>query len=370
MRTVVPGQRQFPGEVVRVPDALVEALGAERAQEVRGVPGEEDPSDAPAAGQPVVDRVDAGVQEFVRRCRAVGPPGQGLPDPGHQLLGRDQVLARRQQPVEAPHPVRQGTSGDLAGRGAGRAPWRCSMKQRLVGPGEFRTQCRDGVSFDRRTAREADVLELADRGAGAVTADQITATPPGALGAAGVGGHARGFLFDAVEAAVHGDPGQALAGQGGAQSAGQHVLGDVQGSGSGLALGVRGVRSALEDDLAHHLLAPHRPPSGPVDAGFGERYAGQPLDEGGGVLAQDDGARQARFVLARSFVEDHGGHFLTCQSEGEREPDGPRSDDDHRVHGAAPPARGGVPRDMGEQEGGAGCTITERMQQIAGACVK
>ena len=100
----------------------------------------------------------------------------------------------------------------------------------------------------------------------------------------------------------------------------------------------------------------------------------------GAVVVSSDGvvvghgyhhrAGEALLVLPRSLVEDHGRHLLPRQREGEREPHGPRSDDDHRVHGAAPPARRDVPADVGEQKVGAGCTITERMQPIAGACVK
>jgi len=47
------------------------------------------------------------------------------------------------------------------------------MEQRLTLPRKFRPQRRHGVSLDRGAPREADVLELADRGAGAVAADQI-----------------------------------------------------------------------------------------------------------------------------------------------------------------------------------------------------
>jgi hypothetical protein len=232
------------------------------------------------------------------------------------------------------------------------------VQQRFLGPGEFGAQRGDGVPLDGRTAGEADVLQLADGGAGAVAADQVTAAPPGALGAAGTGGDAGRLLLDAVEPAVHGDPHQPFIGQCRAQGAGQDVLGDVHG------------RRVVEGDLAHHLLAPHRPPSGPTAARLPDRQSGQTLHQGGAVLAQDDGACQAGFVLAGSLVENDRRHLLTCQCQGEREPDGPRSDDDHRVHGVVPPARSDVPGDACEQEVGAGCTITERMQPIAGACVK
>jgi hypothetical protein len=194
----------------------------------------------------------------------------------------------------------------------------------------------------------------------AVATDQVTAAPPGAPGAAGAGRHARGLLLEAVQAAVHGDLDEGFAGDGRAQGLRQDVLRDVQGSGPGV----------VEGDLTHHLLAPHRPPSGPAGTRPGQRRTGETFREGRGVLAQDDGARGTRLVLARPFVQDDARHLLARQCQGERESDGSRSDDDHRVHGAAPPARGDDVEDEGEQEGGAGCTITERMQPIAGACVK
>lgn len=229
MRPVVPGQGEFPGEVVGVLEALVEALRAERPEAVRRVPGEKDPAGAPAAGQPVVHGVDSGVEEFVRRCRAARPAGQGLPDAGHKEFGSDQVLARRQQPVQAPHALGERAGGDLPGGRAGRPPRRHPVQQRPVLPGEFRAQGGDRVALDRRTAREADVLELAHGGTRAVAADQVTAAPPGAFGAAGVGGDARGLLLDRVQTAVGDELDQSLLGQGGAQGAGQDVLREVQG---------------------------------------------------------------------------------------------------------------------------------------------
>lgn len=89
------------------------------------------------------------------------------------------------------------------------------MQQRLVGPRKFRAQRGHGVSLHRRTAGEADVQEFAHGRARAVAADQVTAAPPGALGAAGVGGDARGLLFERVETVVHGDLHQPLAREGG-----------------------------------------------------------------------------------------------------------------------------------------------------------
>ncbi len=234
------------------------------------------------------------------------------------------------------------------------------MQQGLVLPGEFGAQGGDGVTFHRGAAGEADVLELAHGGARAVAADQVTAAPPGAGGAPGVGGDAGPFLLQGVEPAVHGDLDEPFVLQGRAQGTGEDVLGDVQGSGLGV----------LEGHLVRHLLAPHRPPSGPTETRVVEGQAGQPLHQRGGVLAQHDRAGGPGLVLARPLVEDHARYVLTRQRQRQREPDGPRSDDDHRVHGAALPARVTSGRTWGEQEGGAGCTITERMQPIAGACVK
>ncbi|GAA3216189.1 hypothetical protein GCM10020256_18290 [Streptomyces thermocoprophilus] len=196
---------------------------------------------------------------------------------------------------------------------------------------------------------------------GAVAADQKTAAPPGAPGAAGVGGDTGGFLLDGVQTAVDGDLDQRFTGQRGAQHARDDVLSDVQRA---------GVRVVVERDRACHLPAPHRPPSGPTRTGLLERHPGETFQQGGGVLVQHDGAGETGLVLAGALVEEHGRHLLTGQRQREREPDGPRPDDDHRVHGATPPARSGALRDMGEQKVGAGCTVTERMQPIAGACVK
>src|SRR5690606_35755657 len=143
----------------------------------------------------------------------------------------------------------------------------------------------------RGAAGEADVLEFAHGRARPVAADQVTAPPPGARRAARAGGDARGFLLYGVQPALHGGLHEPLADESLAQGVRQDVLGDVQGSGIAVA----------EGDLTHHLLAPHRPPSGPTDTGVRERYAGQPLKERGRVLAQDDGARRTGLVLARPF---------------------------------------------------------------------
>ena len=276
-------------------------------------------------------------------------------------------LPGRQQPVQPPHAVGERAGGDLAAGRAGRAPRGHAVQQRLAGPGEFRAQRGDGVPFDGRTAGEADVQQLADGGARAVAADQVTAAPPGAVGAAGVRGDARRLLFDGVETAVHGDLDEPLAGERVAQGAGQLVLGECSGAGGGQP--GRPEPEAMRRSRITCLRRIDRQPAQrePVVV---ERRPVEPLHEGGGVLAQHHGAGGPLFVLAGALVEDDGGHALAGQREGEREPDGPGADDDHRVHGAAPPARSGVLGDVREQAGGAGCAITERMQPIAGACVK
>ncbi len=282
------------------------------------------------------------------------------------------------------------------------------MQQRFAAPREFGAQGRDGVPLDGRAPRETDVLEFADGGARAVAADQVTPAPPGALGAPGVCRDARRVLFDAVQPALHRHLHQRLPGERRPQDAGQDVLGEVQGSGSG-GLGTAGLGGilgratprvldaperaavpapepaverapvsavgrllarALEHHPPHHLLPPHRPPAAPADARPGERRAGQAFDERGGVLAQHGGAGEPGFVLARAVVEDHGGDLLAGQRECQGQPHGPCADDDHRVHGAAPPAHDEVLGNGREQAGGAGCTITERMQPIAAVRVK
>ncbi len=199
------------------------------------------------------------------------------------------------------------------------------MEQRLVGPREFRAQCGDGVSFHRRTAGEADVLEFADGRAGAVAAHQVTAAPPGAGGPR---------VWAVTPDAPCSMPSRRLSTATLTSDSWASAVRRTSVS-SCWAMQRRRVGVA-EDDLARHLLAPHRPPSGPTETQPRQRCAGQPLDEGDGVLAQDDGPRGARFVLARPFVENDTGHLPPRQRQGEREPHGPRSGDDHRVHGATP----------------------------------
>ncbi|CAM5266967.1 Regulatory protein RecX [Streptomyces violaceorubidus] len=55
---------------------------AQRRPTAGRVPGEQHAADPPAAGEAVVDRVDAGVEEFVRRGRTVGRPSGEVRGPG------------------------------------------------------------------------------------------------------------------------------------------------------------------------------------------------------------------------------------------------------------------------------------------------
>nr|WP_307711230.1 hypothetical protein [Streptomyces sp. V4I23] len=350
---VVPGLRQLPGQVADVPQPLVDPLRAEGTEQMRGIAGEEGPVDAPAAGQPVVKGVDAGVDQLVRRGVAA-PARQGVPHPGHQRLRGDQFAARRQQPVQAPHAVRQGARDDLV---APRRPRRTAVQQRLAGPREFGAQGGHRMAFHRRTAGEADAEELADRRPGAVAADEMAAPPPGARGAAAVRGDAAAVLLQRVEAAVGDEPYEALLGDRVPQAAGERVLRDMQRSG----------REAVAERQVPHLLpAPHRPPARPTDAVVTQGAAAEPFHQGGRVRAQDDGAGGARLVLSVALVEHDGGDALGREGQGQGQADRARPDHDHRVHEVTPRARRVVRRSAE----GARCAITERMQLTAAACVK
>lgn len=238
------------------------------------------------------------------------------------------------------------------------------MQQRFTGPGKFRAQRGHGVSLDGRASREADVEQLAHRGARSVAAHQVTAAPPGVLGPARVGGQPARVLLQGVELALDRDLDEPFIGDGGAQGAGQHMLRHMQ----------RRRRLITERELPHQLLAAQRTPARPPRARLHvtERVTGEPLHEGRGVIAQDDGPRGPLLVLAGPFVEHDGGYGVTRESQGEREPRGPSADNDHRVHGAHSPVTRARESWTYVQEltVGARCTITERMQPIAGACVK
>ena len=99
----MPGQGQLPGQVVGVPQPLVEPLGAQRAQQMCRVPGEEGPADAPAPGQPVVHGVDPGVDQFVRRASSrPHQPASAARTRATSASGVTSSARGRQQPVDPP----------------------------------------------------------------------------------------------------------------------------------------------------------------------------------------------------------------------------------------------------------------------------
>lgn len=240
----VPDESEFPGEVAGVAQSLVDGGGAECAQQVRGVPGEQHPPRAPPPGEAVVDGVHAGVEEFVRRGRAVGPAREGGPDARHQRFGGDEFAAGRQQPVDPPAVAGERAGGDL---GAGAAPRRIAVQDLLAGERQRAADRGHGVPFDGGAAGEADVEEFADGGAGAVAADQVAAVPrrcarsAGGTGRAGGGGPAAragaggdpvAVLFDLLQAGAGDETGQRFAVERLTQGAGEGVLRQVEGAGS------------------------------------------------------------------------------------------------------------------------------------------
>lgn len=243
------------------------------------------------------------------------------------------------------------------------------MQQGLAGPGEFAAQRGDRVPFDGRPAREADVQQLADGRPGAVAADEVTPAPPRSVGAAGVGADAVLVLFEVGEPAAGDDLGELLAGQCGAQGAGERVLGEVdRRGGGGAGRVVRGARG--EGDAFDQAPAAHDAPGRPAGAGALQGVgAAEPADEGCGVRAEHGGTGGAGLLLAGGLVEDDGGDAEPGEGEGEREADRAGPDHDHRVHGVVPWGRWCV-RDMRKLAVGARCVITQRMQPTAAARVK
>ncbi len=289
-----------------------------------------------------MQRVHPGVEQLVRRCRAPAPHGQGVPDQGDEGVGRDELPAGREQPVQPPHPVGQRPGADLGHAGRGGA-----VQQGLAGPGEFGAQRGHGVPLDGGAAREADAEQLAHGGAGPVAADQVTPAPPGGLGAPGVRGDPALVLFEGVQFAVGDQLDQRMCGRGVAQPAREGVLRQVQGSLAVLEGDAPGVVGAA--------AAPHGAPGGEERPLVAQRRTAQSVDHGRGVLVQDDRTGRSGQVLAGSLVEHDAGHARPGQGQGQGQSDGPRADDDHRVHDAAPDVR---------------YVITERMQPTGGACVK
>lgn len=358
----MPGLCQFPGQVLGVPQPLVEPLRTQGAQQMCGVPGEEGPPDAPAPGQPVMQRVHARVQQFVRRGLAAAPAREGVPHPGDQGIGRDELAARRKQPVQPPCAVRQRPGGHLC---AAAAPRRQPVQHGLAGPGQLGAQRGDGMPLHRRTPREPDVQELAHGGPGAVAADQITPAPPRRVGLPGVHRDTGRVLLQGIDPAERCHLHQFLPGDRVPQPAHECMLRQMDRGRQPIT--VRGVLA--ERQFAHQLLAPHGPPAGPPDALVPERRAPEPFHQRRGVLTQHHRPGGTCLVLPRILVEKYARDALRGEGERQHQADRPGTDDDHRVHGATPWARA-VVRVVADVEASVRSAITERMQPTAGACVK
>ncbi len=324
----MPGLRQLPGEVLGVPQPLVEALGAEGAQQVCGVPGEERAPGPPAPGQPVVQGVHTGVQQFVGR-RLTAPSREGVADTGDQGVRGDEFAAWRKEPVQSPDAVGQRPGGDLR---TTRTPGRRPVQHGLARPGQLGAERGDRMPFDRRTAGEPDVQQLAHGGSRTVAAHQVTPAPPGRTGPPGVHRDTVLVLLQGVDPAErhHGD--QVLRGDRCPQPSGERVLGQMHGRGQR-----NGALLLTQRHGPHQLLTPHRPPAGPPQPLVVERRTAEPCHQVRRVLAQHDGASGAWFVAARSLVEQDGGDALGRECERQRQTYRPGADDDHRVHGVIPP---------------------------------
>ncbi len=394
---MVPGERQLPREVLGVQQPLVEPLGAQRAQEMGGVPGEEGAPAAPPAREAVVHGVNPGVQQRVRRDLPA-PRGERVVDPGQQGVGGDQRPVRGQRPVEPPDAVRQRTGRHLVA-----ARWR-PVQHGLAGPGQFGPERGDRVPLDRRPPGEAGAQQLADDRAGTVAADQVTPAPRGGVVAPGVHGDSGGVLLEDGDPAVVDDAHVRLAAERGTQLPGQRVLREVQGRrfccrlvgrllvrdvrGRGLVeiLEVHGLRRLSvaprwREGHPEHFAPPAQgAPAGP--AGALRRGAAQPLEQCGGLRPEHGRAGEAAVVLpripGRRLVQHGDGHLVPGQGQGQGEADRAGPDDDHRVHGTAPrsPGRPAASpyawcvRDVRGLAGENRSAITERMQPIAAACVK
>ena len=173
------------------------------------------------------------------------------------------------------------------------------------------TACRStAVRPGKRMPRSLRTVER-----GAVAADQVTAAPPGALGAAGVGGDAVVVLLQRVEPALHGDLDQRVRRR--RRRAGRAVSDVLRRCAAGRGRRRPRRRSRPRaSTLAHHLLAPHGAPAGPVDALVAQSGAAAAAPPGGRVGVQHDRAGEAGLVLARALVEDDGRHVLARPGPG------------------------------------------------------
>ena len=274
------------------------------------------------------------------------------------------------------------------------------MQHGLAGPGEFGAQRGDGVPFHRRTAGEADVPAACGRWTGGRRSrpgscratrwpwrpGSVRVTPRASCStvstrvpetirtrssspmAASVARSARvssccgrcsGEDTGASASPSRGEPSRAA--RPARRPPAPRRLRGPPGEGrrrAGRASGAPAVRAGGGAGCATPSTAAPRPWPGSRAAPAGRRCPGAARRCG-----------QARLVAPGGLVEKHDGDVLTGERQGQGEPDRPRPDDDHRVHGAAPMALRGV-RDVRKLAVEARCAITERMQPTASARVK
>ncbi|CAM5661568.1 hypothetical protein SCALM49S_05316 [Streptomyces californicus] len=174
-RAVVPGVGELPGQVLasRTPSSRPWVPSA--PSRCAASPARRRAACA-APGEPVVERVDAGVQQFVRRHS----PHQPAKVSRTRLIRASGVT--RSASAGSSQSSRHTPPGN--GRAETSAPafrqGGLPVQNGLARPREFGPEGGDGVPLHRRTAGEADVEQLADGGPGAVAADQIASAPPGA----------------------------------------------------------------------------------------------------------------------------------------------------------------------------------------------
>jgi hypothetical protein len=181
------GEGELPGEVVRILDPGVHALGPGRRMDVRGVAGDEDPSLPVAVDEPVADPEDRRPAEIRGRGRLGGEAvdhGLDLVERGSRSIG-DQALLRL-----------RGRRGRELGRHEHRHPvaavtWQRDANQEVVGLALSLVQ-RPDHDAGRKAPVDLDVAEhvllgkcptlegqpeaLPHRAVGAVAADEILRT--------------------------------------------------------------------------------------------------------------------------------------------------------------------------------------------------
>lgn len=215
------------------------------------------------------------------------------------------------------------------------------MQNSLVGPGQFGPERGDGMPLHRRTAGEPDVQQLAHGRPGAVAADQITPAPPGRTRLPGVHRDAVGVLLQRVDPAHRHPLDQRRLVHRRTQRAAQRMLRNMERCGK--EPGERGLvlvpPAPAQRHVPDQLLPAHRTPPGPAQPDPVQLPAAEAAQQVGGVLAQYDRAGGTGLVRTGALVENDRGDALGGEGQRQRQADGPGADDDHRVHGAYPPAR-------------------------------